>query len=166
MLDRLTIESPLGSLRLFAHGDELVGVYLPVQDVPDGVDRVNPTLVRGALQLAEYFAGMRTAFDLPTAPRGSGFQHRVWHQLLVIPYATTSTYGELARAIGRPSASRAVGTANAANPIAIIVPCHRVIAQSGALTGYAGGLEAKQWLLAHEHRIAGHDASAQLTLGC
>lgn len=78
----------------------------------------------------------------------------MWRQLLAIPYGATWTYGELARAIQRPSASRAVGTANGANPISIIVPCHRVIAQSGALTGYAGGLEAKQWLLAHEGRGA------------
>jgi len=99
-------------------------------------------------------------FELPIDPRGSGFQRLVWDQLRAIPYGTTRTYGELARALGRPSASRAVGTANGANPISIIVPCHRVIARTGALTGYAGGIAAKRWLLEHEQRIAG----AQLVL--
>lgn len=154
MLDRMTIESPLGALRLFANGDELAGLYLPVQDAPEGTERATPVLKQTARQLGEYFAGQRQTFDLPVAPRGTGFRERVWRQLLAIPFGTTWTYGELARAIGRPSASRAVGTANGANPISIIVPCHRVIAQSGALTGYAGGLEAKQWLLAHERKLA------------
>lgn len=163
MLDRMTLQSPLGTLRLFGHGDELVGMYLPIQDSnPPGpldtqpaIDRETPVLARTAQQLAEYFAGTRTVFELPLAPKGSGFQDRVWHQLLAIPYGTTRSYGEIARAIGRPSASRAVGTANGANPIAIIVPCHRVIGQNGTLTGYAGGLGVKRWLLDHEHRIAG-----------
>ena len=162
MLDRLTIQSPLGVLQLFARGDELTGMHLQDQDVPSGlarqesrVGRSTPVLVRTAQQLAEYFAGTRTVFDLPLAPQGSGFQERVWHQLLAIPYGTTRSYGEIARAIGRPSASRAVGTANGANPIAIIVPCHRVIGQNGSLTGYAGGLPIKRWLLDHEARITG-----------
>ncbi len=158
-MNRMTIESPLGQLRLFAKGEDLVGVYLPVQDVPEGTERATPVLIQTARQLAEYFAGDRRTFDLAIAPRGSGFQERVWRQLLAIPYGTTWTYGELARAIQRPSASRAVGTANGANPISIIIPCHRVIAGSGALTGYAGGLEAKQWLLAHERKLG-----AQLSL--
>lgn len=155
MLDRMTIESPLGPLRLFARGHELIGLHLPDQDVPDGSDRSTPVLVETAQQLAEYFAGTRTEFELPLAPRGSGFQERVWRQLLAIPFGMTRSYGEIARAIGRPSASRAVGTANGANPIAIIVPCHRVIGQNGSLTGYAGGLATKKWLLDHEARIAG-----------
>ncbi len=160
MLDRLTIESPLGPLQLFARGEELIRVHLPEQDGPAAVsdsDRERPTavLVQTAQQLAEYFAGTRTVFELPLGPKGSGFQERVWRQLLAIPYGTTRSYGEIARAIGRPSASRAVGTANGSNPIAIIVPCHRVIGQNGTLTGYAGGLAAKKWLLDHEHKIAG-----------
>jgi len=123
-----------------------------------------------ARQLGEYFAGERHAFDLPIAPRGTGFQERVWRALLAIPYGTTWSYGQLAHAIGRPSASRAVGTANGANPISIIVPCHRVIAASGALTGYAGGLAAKRWLLDHEcaHRGVGEvrgDRSLDATVG-
>jgi methylated-DNA-[protein]-cysteine S-methyltransferase len=162
MLHTITIESPLGPLRLVARDDELAGVYLPeqnVQTVPAAEQRstVPPAQAKvleiAALQLAEYFAGARTVFDLPIGPRGSGFQERVWRALLAIPYGTTITYGELAREIGRPAASRAVGSANSRNPISIIVPCHRVIAASGELTGYAGGLAAKRWLIDHE-RVA------------
>lgn len=111
-------------------------------------------LALAAAQLAEYFAGERREFALPIAPRGTGFQERVWHSLVAIGYGETRSYRELAAAIGRPAASRAVGTANAKNPISIIVPCHRVIATSGELTGYAGGLAAKRWLLDHEARHA------------
>jgi len=155
MLDRMTIQSPVGPLQLFARGDELAGVHLPEQPVPDGNDRPTRVLKETARQLAEYFAGTRQVFDLPLAPQGSGFQERVWRALLAIPFGVTTTYGDIARTIGRPSASRAVGTANGANPIAIIVPCHRVIGQNGTLTGYAGGLPMKKWLLEHEQRIAG-----------
>ncbi len=160
MTNLMTLASPLGTLRLLARAGELVGVYLPDQPLRTPVtiaaspDRV---LELAARQLEEYFAGERHAFDVPIAPRGTGFQERVWRALLAVPYGTTWSYGELAHAIGRPNASRAVGTANGANPISIIVPCHRVIAASGALTGYAGGLAAKRWLLDHERR---HVASA------
>jgi len=116
-------------------------------------------LERVATQLTEYFAGERRQFDLPVAPRGSGFQERVWRALVAIPFAETRSYGELARSIGRPSASRAVGSANSKNPISIIVPCHRVIAANGELTGYAGGMAAKRWLLDHERRLAHRAAS-------
>lgn len=115
-------------------------------------------LARAAAQLAEYFRGERLEFDLPLAMEGTAFQRRVWDELMAIPYAATWSYGELARAIGRPSASRAVGAANGRNPIAIIVPCHRVIGAKGALTGYGGGMAAKQWLLAHERTRAPRSA--------
>lgn len=98
-------------------------------------------------QLAEYFAGARREFDLPLAPRGTAFQQRVWEELRRIPYGETISYAELARRVGRPGASRAVGRANATNPIAVIVPCHRVIGSDGALTGYAGGEPLKRALL-------------------
>ena len=107
-------------------------------------------LACAAEQLAAYFAGERTAFDLPLAPEGTAFQRRVWAQLATIPFGTTQSYGEVATALGMPTGARAVGAANGMNPISIIVPCHRVIASSGALTGYAGGTAAKQWLLDHE----------------
>jgi methylated-DNA-[protein]-cysteine S-methyltransferase len=160
MLTMMTIDSPLGPLRLFADGDELTGLYLPNQPAPEGAREARtPVLALAAAQLAEYFAGERRDFDVPLAPRGTGFQQRVWRELGKIPYGETRSYGDLARAIDRPSASRAVGAANGKNPISILVPCHRVIAGSGALTGYAGGIDAKRWLLAHEAR------PAQLGLG-
>jgi methylated-DNA-[protein]-cysteine S-methyltransferase len=111
-------------------------------------------LAETAAQLRAYFGGELTAFDLPLAPTGTGFQRLVWTALQAIPFAVTRTYGELAHSIGRPSASRAVGTANSKNPISIIVPCHRVIGANGALTGYAGGMDAKRWLLDHENRYS------------
>jgi len=151
MIAMLTIPSPLGALRLYADADELIGVHLPDQRAPDAVPRTTDVLACAASQLAEYFAGARHAFDLPLAPRGTGFQRLVWHALVAIPYGETRSYGQLAHAIGRPAAARAVGAANAKNPLAIVVPCHRVIGASGDLTGYAGGMDAKRWLLAHEH---------------
>jgi methylated-DNA-[protein]-cysteine S-methyltransferase len=98
-------------------------------------------------QVEEYFAGQRRDFDLPLAPRGSEFQQRVWAELVRIPYGATISYGELARRVGNPAASRAVGRANATNPIPVIVPCHRVIGANGTLTGYAGGVDLKHGLL-------------------
>jgi methylated-DNA-[protein]-cysteine S-methyltransferase len=151
----MTIDSPLGRLRLVADGDALAGVYLPVQAVPAAAEGRAPVLALAAAQLAEYFAGERRDFDVPLAPRGTDFQRRVWRALTAIPFGETRSYGELARSLGTPSASRAVGAANGRNPISILVPCHRVIAGTGALTGYAGGLDAKRWLLAHESRGAG-----------
>jgi len=101
-------------------------------------------------QLAEYFTGKRTEFDLPLAPSGTPFQLQAWQALLKIPYGTTLSYGQQAANIGNPKACRAIGLANGRNPISIIVPCHRVIGANGSLTGYGGGLPAKKWLLAHE----------------
>jgi methylated-DNA-[protein]-cysteine S-methyltransferase len=147
-----TMQSPLGTLRLYAANDELVGVYLPDAEAPTGATGRSDVLVRTARQLTEYFAGQRRVFDLPLGPQGTGFQTLVWRTLLQIPYGETWSYGQLARAIGRPAASRAVGAANGRNPIPIIVPCHRVIGSNGDLTGYGGGLPIKRWLLDHETR--------------
>jgi methylated-DNA-[protein]-cysteine S-methyltransferase len=110
----------------------------------------NPAVAR---QIEEFFAGKRQAFDFPLAPKGTEFQKRVWAELLSIPFGETISYGELARRIGNPAASRAVGRANATNPIAVIVPCHRVIGANGKLTGYAGGIELKDKLLAWERAV-------------
>ena len=146
----ITIDSPLGPLRLYARGDELAALLLPGDMVVPTNTRDSDVLAVAAGQLREYFAGHRRDFDLPLAPHGTGFQQRVWTALLAIPFGQTRSYGQVAAAIGRPAASRAVGAANGRNPIAIIVPCHRVIGSSGQLTGYGGGLPAKRWLLAHE----------------
>jgi methylated-DNA-[protein]-cysteine S-methyltransferase len=114
-------------------------------------------------QLAEFFAGKRLVFDFPLAPGGTGFQKRVWAELVKIPFGETLSYGELARRIGNPAASRAVGRANATNPIALIVPCHRVIGATGQLTGYAGGLHLKEKLLAWEREIHGRQLALPLS---
>jgi methylated-DNA-[protein]-cysteine S-methyltransferase len=147
-----TMASPLGPLRLVADGEALIGVWLPGQADVAIADGEAPVLTAAMAQLAEYFSGRRQAFELPLAPRGTAFQQTVWQALRAIPYGATSSYGQIAAAIGRPSASRAVGAANGQNPLAIVVPCHRVIGAGGALTGYAGGIEAKRWLLALESR--------------
>ena len=109
-------------------------------------------MARVADQLTEYFSGKRQTFELELAPRGTPFQLAVWNALLAIPYGDTISYAELARRIGKPAAVRAVGAANGANPIPVIIPCHRVIGSNGTLTGYGGGIERKQWLLALEGR--------------
>jgi len=159
-LTKLTVRSPLGALRLYAAADQLVGLYLPVQAAPAGLDQPSEVLERTAAQLAEYFAGHRRRFDLPLAPRGTEFQISVWQALRAIPHGETRSYGELARSLGRPAASRAVGAANGKNPISIIVPCHRVVGANGHLTGYAGGVPAKRWLLDHEATSGGRPSAA------
>ncbi len=146
--------SPLGEIRLFASDEGLVGVYLTghkrLPSLVAGDGRASPLLDEAERQLEAYFGRRLRVFDLPLDMRGSAFQREVWRALVAIPFGATRSYGDLARALGRPSAARAVGAANARNLIGIVVPCHRVIGGSGALTGYAGGIEAKRWLLAHE----------------
>lgn len=153
-----TIDSPVGLLTLVASDAGLVAV-LWEDDDPLRVrlgspveDAAYPVLVEAARQLRGYFAGTTTVFDLPLDMRGTDFQKSVWAALLTIPYGQTRSYGAIARAIGRPSASRAVGAANGRNPLSIIAPCHRVIGIGGQLTGFAGGLGAKAALLALERR--------------
>jgi methylated-DNA-[protein]-cysteine S-methyltransferase len=155
--------SPLGPIRLAATPSGVCEVSLSPSDGPDGAreDDDAPHLVAVARQLAEYFAGVRQVFDVALDVRGTPFQRQIWDILSTIPYAARRTYGDIAKQIGRPTASRAVGSANGANPIAIIVPCHRVIGADGSLTGYASGEHNKRWLLDHEERIAG----GQLRLG-
>ena len=150
------MKSPLGTLLLTAETGSLIGVHFPGQkhDRPrqphwQRADD-DPVLAQARTQLAEYFAGERTRFDLPLAARGTSFQQAVWRALLAVPFGGTSTYGAIAAAIRKPSAVRAVGSAIGANPISIVVPCHRVIGRDGSLTGYAGGLERKAKLLALE----------------
>lgn len=120
------------------------------QDTGEPAERDAEAAREAREQLRAYFAGERFEFDLPLAARGTAFQQEVWRALREIPCGETATYGEIARRLGRPGASRAVGITNSRNPLAIVVPCHRVIGSSGALTGYASGLERKRWLLEHE----------------
>jgi methylated-DNA-[protein]-cysteine S-methyltransferase len=152
-----TLASPIGELTLTARAGALVAIDFP--NHPGGrlarAVKRHPVLDQTARELAEYFAGKRQRFSVVLAPDGTPFQRLVWDALYTIPFAVTWSYGQLAAAIRRPSASRAVGAANGRNPLPIIIPCHRVIGASGALTGFGGGLPTKQWLLGHETRIAG-----------
>jgi len=158
------VDSPVGPLTLVADGDDLIGIYFenaalaanaPLATPPPGWVHDERRLRPAAVQLAEYFAGQRTRFDLPLAPRGTSFQRTVWAALLAIPYGETTSYGELARTIGRPTASRAVGAANGRNPLSIVIPCHRVIGADGSMTGYGGEISRKRILLDLEARVRG-----------
>jgi len=164
VLQSTEVESPVGILTLVADHHALVAVLWPDDD-PTRVrlcfrtvdTDTNQALNSGAQQLGEYFAGSRTVFELVLAPVGTEFQSTVWAALRTIPYGQTWTYGELAKSIGRPAAARAVGAANAKNPLSIIVPCHRVVGSGGQLTGFAGGLAAKRRLLDLEQDVVkGH----------
>lgn len=170
----MNIPAPLHDTRLPAVMDDYVDHYLPSADIPLGpieiranetgltwlafsvtthdIERPNKITDRCIEQLHAYFTGDLMLFDLPLAPRGTPFQHAVWKALAGIPYGETRTYRDIATAIGRPNAVRAVGAANGRNPLSLVVPCHRVIGSNGTLTGYAGGLERKRWLLQHERR--------------
>ncbi len=148
---RLLLETPIGPLVLAGDEAALTHVWLPGTTELDSTQGKTPAPVRtAAAQLEEYFSGERTSFALALAPRGTVFQLAVWEALATIPYGETITYGELARCVGRPAASRAVGQANGANPLPIVYPCHRVVAAGGKLGGYGGGLETKRRLLALE----------------
>ena len=148
-----TLTTPIGELVLTADDDgALTAVHLPNRRPETaGWERDDEHLADARRQLTEYFAGERKTFDLPLRPAGTPFQLRVWEALLQIPYGETASYGEIARELGEPGhahrLARAVGAANGRNPIAIVVPCHRVIGSDGSLTGYGGGLECKRALL-------------------
>ncbi len=151
-----SISSPVGMLKLVASERGLAAI-LWENDDPERVrleqlveDPTHPILMETERQLADYFAGKLRAFDVPLDFKGTRFQKGVWAALLTIPFGETRSYGDIARQIGRPTASRAVGAANGKNPISIIAPCHRVIGSTGALTGFAGGLATKEHLLGLE----------------
>lgn len=151
------VPTPLGELTVVADDDWLTELHLPGDDgvVPTGAVEGGPTVDRAAAQLAEWFAGERERFDLPLAPVGTAFQRRVWAALVAVPYGRTATYGDIAAAIGQPTATRAVGAANGRNPIPLIIPCHRVIGSNGALVGYSGGggVATKRYLLDVEQGV-------------
>lgn len=152
------VDSPIDPLLLVGDETGLHELWMAPHEPPAGADRDDAALAPVATQLAEYFAGERTRFDLALAPHGTPFQQKVWLALRDIPYGRTTTYGAIATDLGQPTASRAVGLANGRNPLAVIVPCHRVIGANGALTGFGGGLPRKRWLLEHERRVAGTEA--------
>jgi methylated-DNA-[protein]-cysteine S-methyltransferase len=158
-----TAPSPIGTFTLVASETGLRAVLWPDDSrvsLGHAVgDSSHPVLVAAVEQLGEYFAGRRTGFDVPLDPVGTDFQRAAWSALRTIPYARTVSYGEQAERMGDRRKARAVGAANGRNPISIIVPCHRVIGANGALTGFAGGVEVKAWLLAHEQRHVGTDTA-------
>ena len=148
-----TMTSPLGRIVLTSSGEVITGLYTPdhafYARAKKG-ERASKPFQRAIRQLKEYFSGKRAKFDLPLAAEGTKFQRQVWKALQDIPCGQTKSYGEIAKSLKNPNASRAVGLANSKNPLCIFVPCHRVIGANGALTGYAGGVKTKQWLLSHE----------------
>jgi methylated-DNA-[protein]-cysteine S-methyltransferase len=152
-------DTPLGRMVLTSRdGDRLSGAYFEAQKhFPSDLGPAADCAVfrQSTAQLKDYFAGKRTQFALPLAPDGTAFQQLVWQQISAIGFGDARSYGELALALNRPNSARAVGAATGRNPLSIIVPCHRVIATSGALTGYAGGLDRKRALLALESRLGG-----------
>ena len=149
--DRLP--SPVGTLTVGADAAGITAIAFP-DEMPavDGAANPNPLIREALRQLRAYFAGRLANFELPLNPAGTVFQKSVWQALLAVPFGATLSYGEIATRVGNPRGARAVGLANGRNPIAIVVPCHRIIGRDGSLTGYGGGLDRKRWLLAHEQR--------------
>ena len=153
--EKHTIQTPIGPIAIQADGNAIYAVLFDRESVAVAEKEAsNPLIKKCAAQLKEYFAGTRKIFDLPLRQEGSPFQPSVWQQLLKIEYGKTISYMELSKRIGDTKAIRAVGTTNGKNQIAIIVPCHRVIGSDGSLTGYAGELWRKKWLLEHEGKFA------------
>lgn len=169
-LVRRWVATPIGRLDVVAHDSAVVAIRWDIErddgrrdarhpvdiglDVPDADPASpHPVLDEAERQLAEYFAGERTEFDLPLDPVGTDFQRSAWAELARIPFGETISYGEQARRLGDANKSRAVGAANGRNPLPIVVPCHRVVGANGKLTGFAGGLDTKAWLLDHEFAV-------------
>ena len=148
-----TVDSPIARILVVGRDDHLTGLYLDRDPNPAWVPDTGGRLDDVRRQVEEYFAGTRTTFDdIALAPQGTPFQLAVWEALLEVGYGETVTYADIARRIGRPTASRAVGAANGRNPISLIIPCHRVVGSTGSLVGYGWGVERKSWLLALEQR--------------
>ncbi len=151
---RWVIDTPVGPLRVEGGAEGLTAIAFAADSPPD-VGEPPTALADAAAQLRAYFAGARRTFELRLGSQGTPFQRSVWSALGDVPFGQTTTYAALAAALGKPTATRAVGAANGQNPWAIIVPCHRVVGTNGHLTGYAGGVAIKRWLLDHEGRLAG-----------
>lgn len=146
------IASPIGMLTLCEEEGCLTALFFGQPDMGEKPSCCTPLMKQATAQLHAYFAGQLQRFDLPLMPRGTLFQQKCWNALLEIPYAQTRTYGQQAAAVGNPKAARAVGAANHRNPLPILIPCHRVVGKGDQLTGYAGGLPIKQFLLALEQK--------------
>lgn len=148
------IHSPIGTLKIEGNKEGISAITFVKETVQPSLQSVIPEVLEDAVyQLEEYFSRKRTTFDLLLNPDGTSFQKRVWDALQKIPYGTTVSYLDMAKTLGDPKVIRAAASANGKNPISIIIPCHRVIGSDGSLTGYAGGLHRKKWLLAHESPV-------------
>lgn len=162
------IDSPVGLLYVRGNDECVTGLFMPNHKhwsgPEEGLRRSDDSFKGIREQLAEYFAGDRQEFDIPVELDGTPFQQRVWEQLTTIPFGQTISYAELARRVGNPTATRAVGAANGRNPVSILVPCHRVIGSHGSLTGYGGGLHNKEWLLNWERTTNPRTTQRQLEL--
>lgn len=151
MIKHLNVETAIGRICIAEENEAITHLLLPGEELPaESVEGESALLLKAAAELKEYLAGKRKNFDLPLSPQGTIFQQKVWNSLILIPYGETRSYKQIAESTGSPAACRAVGMANNRNPIAIIIPCHRVIGADGSMVGYAGGLELKQYLLALE----------------
>jgi methylated-DNA-[protein]-cysteine S-methyltransferase len=151
------LETPIGTLKIVGDQDAIKWVGFTEDGVRSTDGQVPLVVKKAKSQLQEYFEGKRKEFDIDTSPEGTDFQRQVWSQLAAIPFGKTSTYARQAQKLGDIKKIRAVGGANGKNPIAIIIPCHRIIGSDGSLTGYAGGIERKEWLLKHESSLPGYN---------
>jgi len=148
-----TMDSPIGVLMLGSDESQLKSISFDAEDIEEE-SYIPGILITAEKQLEEYFTGSRKVFDLPIDPEGTEFQKCVWEKVIGVSFGTTKSYVEIAREVKSENSSRAVGMANGKNPLPIIIPCHRIIGHNGKLTGYAGGLERKKWLLLHEQQYA------------
>ena len=153
-MNKTVFDSPIGKIAVFAENEKIIRLDLKTKEKADSVI-TEKILIKAEKQLLEYFYGERKVFDLEFEFSGTEFQKFVWNELLKIPFGETKTYGEIAGAIGKPKASRAVGSACGKNPVAILIPCHRVLETNGKTGGFAFGTETKEWLLSHEEKQKG-----------
>ena len=153
-MNKIIINSQIGEIAVFAENEKIIRLDLKTKEKADSVI-TEKVLLKAEKQLFEYFSGERKTFDLDFEFSGTEFQKSVWNELLKIPFGKTKTYGEIAKAIGKPKAARTVGSACGKNPLAIIVPCHRVLGMNGKITGFAWGTEIKEWLLGYEAKMEG-----------
>ena len=153
-MNKIIINSQIGEIAVFAENEKIIRLDLKTKEKADSVI-TEKVLLKAEKQLFEYFSGERKTFNLDFEFSGTEFQKSVWNELLKIPFGKTKTYGEIAKAIGKPKAARAVGSACGKNPLAIIIPCHRVLGMNGKITGFAWGTEIKEWLLGHEAKMEG-----------
>ena len=153
-MNKIIINSQIGKIAVFAENEKIIRLDLKTKEKADSVI-TEKVLLKAEKQLFEYFSGERKTFNLDFEFSGTEFQKSVWNELLKIPFGKTKTYGEIAKAIGKPKAARAVGSACGKNPLAIIIPCHRVLGMNGKITGFAWGTEIKEWLLGYEAKMEG-----------